>query len=64
MPRKFAEMLSKFRFGQEFIEKLGILSNFVDRCLHYFCTILDMKLYLKDTLAFQSYTMIAKHLQC
>ena len=40
MPRKFAEMSSKFRFGQEFVEKLGISSNFVDRCLHYFCTIL------------------------
>ena len=40
MPRKFAEMLSKFRFGQEFVEKLGISLNFIDRCLHYFCTIL------------------------
>ena len=36
MPQKFAEMSSKFRYGQEFIEKLGILSNFVDRCLHSF----------------------------
>ena len=44
MPRKFAEMSSKFRFGQEFVEKLGISSNFVDRCLHYFCTILYMSL--------------------
>ena len=42
MPRKFMEMSLKFRFGQEFIEKLGILSNFVNRCLHYFCTILYM----------------------
>ena len=40
MPQKFAEMSSKFCFGQEFVEKLGILSNFVDRCLYYFCTIL------------------------
>ena len=40
MPRKFAEMSLKFRFGQEFVEKLGISSNFLDRCLHYFCTIL------------------------
>ena len=40
MPRKFAEMSSKFRFGQEFVEKPGISPNFVDRCLHYFCTIL------------------------
>ena len=40
MPRKFAEISLKFRFGQEFVEKLGISSNFVDRCLHYFCTIL------------------------
>ena len=40
MPRKFAEMSSKFRFGQECVEKLGISSNFVDTCLHYFCTIL------------------------
>ena len=30
MPRKFAEMSSKFRFGQEFVEKLGISSNFVE----------------------------------
>ena len=40
MPRKFAEMSSKFRFDQEFVEKQGISSNFVDRCLYYFCTIL------------------------
>ena len=38
MPRKFAEMSSKFRFGQEFVEKPEISPNFVDRCLHYFCT--------------------------
>ena len=30
MPRKFAEMSSKFRFGQEFVEKPGISSNFVE----------------------------------
>ena len=40
MPQKFAEMSLKFRFRQEFVEKLGISSNFFDRCLHYFCTIL------------------------
>ena len=43
MPRKFAEMSSKFRFGQEFVEKLGISSNLVDRSLHCFCTILYLE---------------------
>ena len=47
MPRKFAEISSKFRFGQEFVEKLGISSNFVDRCLHYFCTILYPEFFFK-----------------
>ena len=40
VPQKFTEMLSKFCSGQEFVEKLGILANFVNKCLHYFCTIL------------------------
>ena len=40
VPQKFTEMLSKFCSGQEFVEKLGILANFVIKCLHYFCTIL------------------------
>ena len=40
VPQKFIEMLSKFCSGQEFVEKLGILANFVNKCLHYFWTIL------------------------
>ena len=40
VPQKFIEMLSKFSSGQEFVEKLGILANFVNKCLHYFWTIL------------------------
>ena len=36
VPQKFTEMLSKFFSGQEFVEKLGILANFVNKCLHYF----------------------------
>ena len=40
VPQKFTEMLSKFCSGQEFVEKLGILANFVNKCLHYFWTIL------------------------
>ena len=40
VPQKFIEMLSKFCSGQEFVEKLGILANFVNKCLHYFGTIL------------------------
>ena len=48
LSRKFAEMSSKFRFGQEFVEKPGISPNFVDRCLHYFCTILYMAVLHKN----------------
>lgn len=36
VPQKLIEMLSKFCSGQEFVEKLGILANFVNKCLHYF----------------------------
>ena len=31
VPQKFTEMLSKFFSGQEFVEKLGILANFVNK---------------------------------
>ena len=37
MPRKFAEMSSKFRFGQEFVEKLGISSTGVCITFTQYC---------------------------
>ena len=37
MPRKFAEMSSKFRFGQEFVEKLGISSTGVCITFAQYC---------------------------
>ena len=38
--KKFIKMLPKFGFGPQFVEKQGISSNFVDRCLQNFGTIL------------------------
>ena len=46
MPRKFAEMLSKFRFGQEFVEKLGISSNGVCITFAQYCTFLISAIFI------------------
>ena len=75
MPRKFAEMSSKFRFGQEFVEKLGISSNFVEFRRQVFVLLLhntvqcttqaDLEIWTlsedKDELLFDKITTMKNH---